>query len=44
VIFWVTVKKKVSEKRLKRLDVKLEHHMTRPYTLHHDVSAFIYKY
>ena len=35
-------KKKLNEKRLKRLNARLEHHMIEPHTLPHEVSAFIY--
>ena len=41
MIFWVTVKR-VNEKRLKRLNAILEHHMARPHSLPHEVSDFIY--
>jgi len=41
MILWVTVKR-VNEKRLKKLNAILKHHMTRPHSLPHEVSAFIY--
>ena len=37
-------KKKLNEKRLKRLNAKLECHMVGPHALSHEVSAFIYIY
>ena len=35
-------KKKLNERGKKMLNVKLECHIARPYTLLHEVSAFIY--
>ena len=41
MIFWVNSKKKnVNEKRLKRLNARLECHITRLYALTHKISAF----
>ena len=36
--------KRVNKKRLKRLNAILEHHMARPHTPPHEVSAFKYIY
>ena len=33
---------KLNERGKKRLNAKLEHHLARPHTLSHEVSAFIY--
>ena len=33
---------KLNERGTKRLNAKLEHHLARPHTLSHEVSAFIY--
>ena len=34
----------MKEVKKKKLNAKLEHHMTRPHTFSHEVSAFIYIY
>ena len=49
MIFWIIVKKKkiyiyiYIEKRLKRLNARLKHHMARPHALPHQVFAYIYE-
>ena len=43
MIFWVTVKK-VNEKRLNRLNVRLERYVARSHALLHEISTFIYIY
>ena len=41
MIFWVTVKK-VNEKRLNRLNVRLERYVARSHALLHEISTYIY--
>ena len=43
MIFWVTVKK-VNEKRLNRLNVRLERYVARSHALLHEISTYIYIY
>ena len=45
MIFWIIVifffkKKKANEKRLKRLNARLERYMARPYVLPYEVFAY----
>ena len=40
----IYIKKKLNERGKKRLNAKLDHHLTRPHTFPHEVSTFLYKY
>ena len=37
-------KRKLNERGKKKLNAKLDHHLTRPHTFPHEISTFLYKY